>query len=164
MWMSTLIVLILTSALFIAAMWKAHGLPLEALRSSWRTFTMAFPLVVCAFLCEGLITFLVPPEWVRKWLAEEAGWRGIALGCAAGALTPGGPYTSFPIAMVLLKAGASVSTVVTYLTAWQLWSFTRYPLEIAFVGAPLTVLRFSVTLFVPPVAGLLAGRLSRFFL
>lgn len=164
MWMSTVLIIIVTVALFITAVWKAHGLPTEALRSSWQTFVMTFPLVVCAFLCEGLIKFLVPPEWIQRWLAEEAGWRGIAIGCLAGALTPGGPYTSFPIAMVLLRAGASAGTVVTYLTAWQLWSFTRYPLEIAFVGAPLTVLRFGVTFFVPPLAGLLAQRLSRFFL
>jgi uncharacterized membrane protein YraQ (UPF0718 family) len=164
MWVNTVVLVAITSVLFIVAVWKAQGLPVEALRNSWKTFTTAFPLIVCAFLCEGLITSLLSPEWIRKWLAEEAGWRSIVVGCIAGALTPGGPYTSFPIAMVLLKAGASVTTVVTYLTAWQLWAFTRYPLEIAFVGAPLTVLRFTTTVFVPPLAGLLAGRLSRFFL
>lgn len=160
MWMSTLLIIALTTALFVAAAWKAHGLPVEALRSSAQTFRMVFPLVLCAFLCEGLIKFLVPAEWVQKWLAGEAGWRGIFVGCVAGALTPGGPYTSFPIAMVLLKAGASAGVIVTYLTAWQLWSLTRYPLEIAFVGAPLTLLRFLVTCFVPPLAGWLAQRVQ----
>jgi uncharacterized membrane protein YraQ (UPF0718 family) len=164
MWLSTMLIVVITAGLFLVAVWKAHGLPMEALRSSWQTFQVTFPLVVCAFLCEGLIKFLIPPEWIQKWLAEEAGWRGILVGCVAGALTPGGPYTSFPIAMVLVKAGASAGTVVTYLTAWQLWSFTRYPMEIAFVGVPLTVLRFGVTVFVPPLAGVLAQRLSRFVL
>jgi uncharacterized membrane protein YraQ (UPF0718 family) len=161
MLLSTVLIAVITAALFLAAAWKAQGLPTQALKDSWHTFITIFPLVACAFLCEGLIRYLVPPEWVQKWLAAEAGWRGIAIGCLAGALTPGGPYTSFPIAMVLLKAGAGVGTVVAYLTAWQLWSFTRYPMEIAFVGVPITVLRFAVTCFVPPLAGLLAHWLAQ---
>ncbi len=161
MWLSTALMAFVTVGLFAAAAWKAQGLPIEALRESGRTSLAVFPLVVCAFLCEGLLKFLLPPEWVQKWLAAESGWRGIALGCVAGALTPGGPYTSFPVAMVLLKTGAGIGTVVAYLTAWQLWSFTRYPMEIAFVGINITALRFFVTCFVPPSAGLLAHWVSR---
>ncbi|MCS7224472.1 MAG: permease, partial [Armatimonadetes bacterium] len=110
----------------------------------------------CAFLIEGALKTLIPAQWVQRWLSQEAGVRGVLLGVLAGALTPGGPYTSFPIALILIKAGAGVGTIVAYLTAWSLLSFTRYPMEIAFVGYRLVVLRFLLTAWVPPVIGLLA--------
>ncbi len=156
MWLSNALMVMVTALLFALAVWKTKSVPTSALLDSGRTFLTMLPLILCAFMCEGLIKTLVPAAWIQKWLATEAGWRGIAIGCVAGALTPGGPYTSFPIAMVLLRAGAGLGTVVAYLTAWQLWSFTRYPMEIAFVGVKVTVLRFAVTCFVPPLAGFLA--------
>ena len=156
MWLSNALMIAVTALLFGLAVWKTKGIPVDALKSSGKTLLTVLPLILCAFLCEGLIKTLVPASWIQKWLAAESGWRGIAIGCVAGALTPGGPYTSFPIAMLLLRSGAGLGTVVAYLTAWQLWSLTRYPMEIAFVGLNVTLLRFAVTCFVPPLAGFLA--------
>jgi len=161
MWLSNAIMVAVTAILFGLAVWKVKGIPVEAF--SGKTFLTMLPIIICAFMCEGLIKTIVPPSWIQKWLAVESGWRGIAIGCVAGALTPGGPYTSFPIAMLLLRSGAGLGTVVAYLTAWQLWSLTRYPMEIAFVGVNVTMLRFGVTFFVPPLAGFLAHLVTTHF-
>ncbi|MCS7263936.1 MAG: permease [Armatimonadetes bacterium] len=160
MWLSNAVMIAMTAILFGLAVWKNKGVPFAALKDSGKTLLMMAPVILCAFMCEGLIKTLVPPSWVQKWLATEAGWRGIVIGCIAGALTPGGPYTSFPIAMLLLRSGAGIGTVVAYMTAWQIWSLTRYPMEIAFVGLNITMLRFIVTFFVPPFAGFLAQWLT----
>ncbi len=164
MWLSNGVMLLVTAILFGLTVWKTKGVPTKTLMDSGLTFLTVLPLILCAFLCEGLIKTLVPPEGIQKWLSAGAGWRGIALGCLAGALTPGGPYTSFPIAMVLLRSGAGLGTVVAYMTAWQLWSFTRYPMEIAFVGFKIAALRFVVTCFVPPLAGFLAHWITTYWL
>ena len=78
------------------------------------------------------------------------------IGCIAGALTPGGPYVSFPIVASLYKAGAGVGTVVAYVTAWSLWAVGRLPLEISLIGPKFTLIRFLSTLIFPPLAGLIA--------
>jgi uncharacterized membrane protein YraQ (UPF0718 family) len=161
MWLSNALMVSVTAALFGLSVWKTKGIPVDALKSSGKTLLTMLPIILCAFMCEGLIKTIVPPSWIQKWLAAESGWRGIAIGCIAGALTPGGPYTSFPIAMLFLRSGAGLGTVVAYLTAWQLWSLTRYPMEIAFVGLNITLLRFAVTCFVPPLAGFLAHWVTR---
>ncbi len=154
----TVIMALLAVLFFSLAAWKEGGVPYHSLSESARTFATTFPLILCAFLIEGALKTVIPTEWVQKWLAEEGGIRGVALGVIAGALTPGGPYTSFPIALVLVRAGAGLGTVVSYLTAWSLLSFTRYPMEAAFVGPKITVLRFLLTFWVPPFVGLLAHR------
>lgn len=112
------------------------------------------PLLIAAFLIAGLIQVLVSRETVTRWLGEESGWRGIALACVGGALIPGGPYVYYPIAAVLLKSGASVGVLVAFVTAKNLWSVSRLPLEFALLGPQLTAVRFAVTFLAPPLLGI----------
>jgi uncharacterized membrane protein YraQ (UPF0718 family) len=114
------------------------------------------PLLAAAFLVAGLIQALVTRDTVTRWLGVEAGWRGIALACLGGALIPGGPYVYYPIAGALLRTGASLGVLVAFVTAKNLWSVTRLPLEFALLGPRLTLIRFGVTLILPPVLGFLS--------
>lgn len=129
---------------------------LAGLMRGARTFVGVVPLLVAAFLVAGLIQALVTDELVTRWLGAGAGWRGIALACIGGALIPGGPYVYYPIAAALLHAGAGLGVLVAFITAKNLWSVTRLPLEFALLGPQLTLVRFAVTLIVPPLMGLLA--------
>ena len=72
---------------------------------------------------------------------------------------PGGPYVSVPIAGGLLKTGASVGTMVAFLTGWSLWAITRLPMDIGILGWKFTLVRLACTFFFPPIAGLLANLL-----
>jgi uncharacterized membrane protein YraQ (UPF0718 family) len=110
-------------------------------------------------LLAGLVQVLVSRELVERWLGSGSGWRGIALACIGGALMPGGPYVYYPIAAVLLNAGASVGVLVAFVTAKNLWSVSRLPLEIALLGTHLTLVRVATTLIIPPLLGLLAEAL-----
>jgi uncharacterized membrane protein YraQ (UPF0718 family) len=86
----------------------------------------------------------------------ESGIRGILIGTVAGAITPGGPYVSMPIAAGLLRAGAGMGTMVAFLTAWSIWAVARLPLEVGIMGWKFTGIRIACSFFFPPVAGFLA--------
>ncbi len=122
------------------------------------TLRHAAPLVILAFAVTGLMHVLIEPETIRKWLGREAGLRGILVGASAGALTPGGPYVYYPIALAIYRAGAGMGTIFSYLSGKAVWDLARLPLELAFFGPKLTAVRWVVTLVVPPVAGYLGGR------
>ncbi len=141
--------------------WRRGGFPLaiEGLRQGGLALWNVVPLLVAAFLVAGFIPVLVTPEVVRRWLGASAGWRGILLGCVGGALMPGGPYVYYPIAAVLLHNGASLGVLVAFVTAKNLWSLSRLPLEFVLLGPYLTVVRFVATLLLPPLLGMLAEAL-----
>jgi uncharacterized membrane protein YraQ (UPF0718 family) len=121
------------------------------------------PLLIAAFLVAGLTQVLVTEEFVRSWLGSASGWKGIALACLAGALIPGGPYVYYPIAAVLLHNGAGLGALVSFVVAKNLWSISRLPLEVALLGPKLTILRFAITLVIPPLLGALSqGLFGRF--
>ena len=95
-------------------------------------------------------------ELISKWIGAESGIRGIFIGTAAGALVPGGPYVSLPIAAGLLRCGAGIGTMVAFLAAWSLWSVARLPMEVGILGWKVTLIRVVCTFFFPPIAGLIA--------
>lgn len=152
-------VLLAIAALALAGLtWWQGGpeLALAGLVQGGKTLLGVVPLLVAAFLIAGLIQTLVTKEVVTRWLGAGAGWRGILLACLGGALIPGGPYVYYPIAAALLHAGAGVGVLVAFVTAKNLWSVTRLPLEFALLGPRLTLVRLAATFFLPLLLGVLA--------
>ncbi|MEE8317826.1 MAG: permease, partial [Candidatus Omnitrophota bacterium] len=80
---------------------------------------------------------------------------------AAGALTPGGPYVSMPIVAGLLRSGASMGTMVAYMTGWSLWAFGRLPMEIGILGFRFALIRLISVMILPPIAGFFAQFISK---
>jgi hypothetical protein len=76
---------------------------------------------------------------------------------------PGGPILSFPIVVVLYKAGAGVPQLIAFLTAWSVFAFHRIMIyEVNLMGWRFTAVRLVSSLVLPPLAGLGAMALSPF--
>jgi len=138
---------------------KQGGVSTRGLSIALRMTMEILPLLLFAFIVAGMIQVLLPKDLVARWVGTESGVRGLLIGTVAGALAPGGPYVSLPIAAGLLKAGAGVGTMVAFLTGWSLWALNRIPMDVGILGWKLTLIRFVCTFFFPPVAGLLAHAL-----
>jgi uncharacterized membrane protein YraQ (UPF0718 family) len=117
------------------------------------------PLLAFAIIVAGAVQHLVPSDLISRWLGTESGLRGIFIGTGIGCVTPGGPYVSLPIAAGLLRAGASVGTMVAFMTAWSLLELSRLSMEIGIMGWKFAAIRVACTFFFAPVAGFLANTL-----
>ena len=113
------------------------------------------PLIITATLIAGLAQAAIPKEIIANLLGKEAGLKGIALGSFLGSVVPGGPYVVFPLLGGLYRAGASVGTVIAFVTAWSLISLARIPLEIPFLGTKIVALRLALSLILPIALGVL---------
>ena len=121
------------------------------------------PLMFLAFTSAGLISALISDKTVSRWLGRESGLKGLFLGALAGALVPGGPYVFFPLAVTFLASGAQIGVILAFVTAKNLWSLSRLPMEVALMGPRVTFVRYMVTFAFPILIGLIANALfSRF--
>ncbi len=136
--------------------YKGGGQHVSGMRSALNMTVQILPLLIFAFIVAGMIQVLLPRELLSRWLGVESGMRGILIGTVAGSLTPGGPYVSLPIAAGLLRSGASVGTMVAFLTGWSLWAVSRLPMEVGILGWKFTLIRIASTFFFPPIAGFIA--------
>jgi len=152
----TIIMGVLAVVLLAIGYFRGEGEHVSGTISGMKLFLEITPLLIFAFIMAGMIQELVPKETVANWVGTESGFRGLLIGTLAGAITPGGPYVSMPIAAGLLRSGAGIGTMVAYLTAWSVWAISRMPIEIGMMGWKYTLIRFTCSFFFPPIAGAMA--------
>jgi uncharacterized membrane protein YraQ (UPF0718 family) len=144
--------------------WWQGGLPLVGAgfaEAGW-LLMIVLPQLAAGLLMGGLISRLVGREKVAALLGTQSGMKGLMLASAAGAITPGGPFTSFPIVHALWVAGADAGALIAYLTAWALIGLNRLIVwELPLMGAEFTLIRTLACLPLPIVAGLIARALVR---
>ena len=152
----TIILGVLAIILLFIGYYKGQGQHISGMRSALNMTVEVLPLLVFAFIVAGMVQALLPRELLSKWVGMESGMRGILIGTIAGGFSPGGPYVSLPVAAGLLRSGASVGTMVAFLTGWSLWAVSRLPMEVGILGWKFTLIRIASTFFFPPIAGLIA--------
>ena len=154
----TIIMGVIAIVLIFISYQKGGGEHILGLKAAGNLLLQIIPLLIFAFIVAGMIQVLIPQEIITRWVGVESGFRGILLGTAFGALTPGGPFVSMPIAAGLLRTGASIGTMVAFMTGWSLLGISRMPMEIGLMGWKFTLVRLAFVFFFPPIAGLIANR------
>ena len=120
---------------------------------------LPFALLTAAFLGEAL-----PVEQLAQFIGPQSGVQGLVLSSLLGGLLPGGPMTSFPIALVIFEAGAGTPQIVSFLAGWSVFAMHRViAYEAPIMGWRFAALRLTASLVLPLAAGLLAEALLAIF-
>ncbi|MGD2144041.1 MAG: permease [Anaerolineae bacterium] len=157
---TTLVLAAAAAVLLTVAFRQGPTVALTGLLAAWHTLRRNLLLLVLGFVLAGLVHVLIPRDLITRWLGDEAGIKGVLIGCLVGGLVPGAPYATFPLVASLYRAGASLGAVVGFVSAWALWSVSRLPVEMALIDPRPALIRYAVTFVVPPIAGLLAESLA----
>lgn len=140
-----------------AVLSNRHGFDavIGAVLSAGELMALVLPLVIIAIVMAAYAQALLPRAVVERWLGRDAGWRGLFIAMAAGAITPGGPFMAFPLVVGLRAIGASFPVCITYLTAWSVLGIQRILIwELPFFGTDFVILRLIVSLPLPLIAGM----------
>ena len=165
MWRSWLAVgaLVLVCA---AIAWRAGGPQRvgQALASGSALFVGVLPNLILGFALAGFLHVLLPGELISRWMGQGSGVKGLLIGTTAGMLTPGGPFTHFPILASFLAKGAAVGPICAYIAAWALIGLNRFLVwELPILGPQVALVRFAASVGFPPLIGWLGGWLFRAF-
>lgn len=127
-----------------------------------RLFLSVLPNLLIGFTVAGFLLLLLPQGVVARWLGAESGLKGILVGWVAGALTPGGPFTHFPILASLMAKGAALGPIVTYIASWALLGVQRIIVwEAPILGWRVVSIRVAASALFPPVIGLIAQEVAK---
>ena len=94
------------------------------------------------FLLLGLMDVWVPKETIMKFMGKDAGIKGGIL----GSFSSGPLYASFPVAMVFLKKGVSMTNIFIFLGAWSTTKIPMMLFEITQLGSKFALIRFGLNL------------------
>ena len=136
---------------------KGAEVALDAVGDALGLLLMVLPSLAIGLMIGGMVPQLVSQDRIAKLLGSDSGLRGLVLGALAGAITPGGPFTSFPLVYAIWVAGADAGALVSYLVAWSLIGINRIVIwEMPLLGPEYTALRVLTCLPLPIIGGLIA--------
>lgn len=120
-------------------------------------FASILPKVMLGCLIGSLIRLLISRETIERFIGEGSGLTGLALAGLIGMLFPAGPFTIFPLAVVLLASGADRGAAIAFISAWLLVGINRAIIwEMPFFGTDFVLFRFLISLPMPILLGLLS--------
>lgn len=137
--------------------WKGPVAFDRAIDDAWALFQFIMPRVGAAVLIAAFLQLLIPREVVSRLIGDQAGIKSVFIATIAGALTPGGPLTSFPIVVALYVSGANRGALVAYISAWAMIGFQRILVwELPLMGEEFTAIRVGASVLLPIICGTVA--------
>jgi uncharacterized membrane protein YraQ (UPF0718 family) len=115
-----------------------------AIQEGLTTLASVLPVLAFALVAASCLVYLVPPEFVAKWIGKDSGAK-------------------YAIAAGLIKSGASFASMVAFVTAYNLLALHRFPFELTMIGWKFLALRSASVLLLAPLAGFLAAGLAALF-
>lgn len=160
---SFLILLGITAAATLGVFWTKGALRVIEIAIEYLGFLAVLsPKILCGFFIAASVPVLLPREVLARWIGQESGLKGLFVASLAGALVPGGPMMIFPLAAGFRIAGASVATLIAFVSAWSLYGLNRAVIwEMSFLHLDFVLLRILISLPFPILLGLIAARLFR---
>jgi len=122
--------------------------------SQGRALALRLPL---AMLAASFLAQALPIEHIASVIGPQSGLIGIVLAAGLGGFMPGGPMTSFPIALIVYEGGAGTPQIVALLAGWSIFAMHRVlAYEAPIMGWAFVALRMSACAVLPVLAGLFA--------
>jgi uncharacterized membrane protein YraQ (UPF0718 family) len=157
-----LVLWMLALVLAVSALRRSTAESRTAFTAAAERFIEIMPRIALALVTAGFLSVLVPAEPVARYIGPDSGFPGIVVASVVGGFVPGGPILSFPLVVVLYKAGAGLPQLIAFLTAWSVFAFHRVLIyELTIMGWRFSAVRLLSSLVLPPLAGLLAMALSQ---
>lgn len=155
---ATIAIWVAALLLGILAYSRPGNLHRTGLRLAVEHFVTVMPLMIPALVTATFLGALVPENLIASWIGADTGLAGIVVAACVGGLVPGGPVLSYPLAVVLMQAGAGVPQVTAFLAAWSVFAMHRViSYEVPLMGWRFSAVRLLASLALPLAAGLLAG-------
>ena len=150
-----LVLLVLLTIAIITAFWKGR-LPLvwAGLKQSGQTIKSMWFRILIGMTLGGFIQVLVPSTVVAEWLGPTSGLKGILIGSYIGLFISGGPYVILPVIASIYESGAGAGPTIALMTGGLLSIQGLFTWYIPLLGVRLSMAKYVVCLFVPPLVGL----------
>lgn len=154
---TTIIINVLALIMLIIAFIKDRSRAWKALRMAGRSFLRILPTILTVVVLMGLIVGLITPDKLAQWLGGKSGVTGVLLTGMAGAVLHIPSLIAFPMAGSLLRSGASVTIIATFVATLTMIGVVTFPLEVKELSKRFALLRNGISFIFALALGVLMG-------
>ena len=128
-----------------------------ALRIAVKRFVNILPAFLMMLILVSIILFLVPDEVIIRYLGADARYAAVLSAAVLGSITLMPGFIAFPLAGVLLEKGVLYMVLSAFTTTMMMVGVLTYPIEKAYFGARVTIIRNAVGFLIALVVAMMTG-------
>jgi uncharacterized membrane protein YraQ (UPF0718 family) len=121
---------------------------LSALKIAAKRFVKILPAFLTMIILVSIVLFLIPDEVISKYLGVGNKFIGVIFASLFGSITLMPGFIAFPLAGILLKEGVAYIVLAAFTTTLMMVGILTAPIEKAYFGMKVTVIRNVMGLFI----------------
>jgi len=121
---------------------------LQALKIAARRFVKILPAFLTMIILVSIVLFLIPDEVISKYLGGSDKFIGVIFASLFGSVTLMPGFIAFPLSGILLREGVAYMVLAAFTTTLMMVGVLTAPIEKAYFGMKVTVIRNVMGLFI----------------
>jgi uncharacterized membrane protein YraQ (UPF0718 family) len=139
--MDTLIFYVAVVVLFGISAVKDRSKTKKALLKGLKALENIMPQLITVLILIAIMLTVLDAETISRFLGAGTGALGVAIAGVLGAITLIPGFVAFPLAGELLRNGAGVMQIATFVSSLMMVGIVTLPMEISYFGKRTAILR-----------------------
>ncbi len=156
-YLTVIVINLIALVWFIYSVIKNKSKTKESLKIALKTFIKTLPMIVIIIIFIGFLLGFLSPDIISRVVGEQAGFLGVLITAVLGSVLFIPSIISFPLAASLLKGGASIMSVVAFITTLTMVGIVTLPIELREMGKKMTILRNMFSFVFAVIIALIMG-------
>lgn len=112
-----------------------------ALKKAWKSLENILPQLLAMVTIISILLAFINADTISGVIGKDSGWLGVVLAALIGSITMIPPFVAFPMAAMLLDAGAGYMQIGAFVSTLTMVGVMTMPVEAQYFGKKLTLLR-----------------------
>ena len=152
-----LLIYIVTIFAVIASLVADRGKTVKSLKVAIKKMLKIAPAFLTMTILVSIVLYLVPDETISHYLGHENKVLGILIAYALGSISLMPGFIAFPLCGMLLEKGVLYMILSGFSTTLMMVGILTFPVERAYLGTKVAVLRNLIFLIVAVIVTIITG-------
>ncbi len=152
--MDTLILYVVVAILFSVSLFKDRVRTKQALLKGLKAIEGIMPQFIAVLFLIAIMLAAFNAETISRFIGSGTGALGVAIAAGIGAITLIPGFVAFPLAGELLRNGAGVLQIATFVSSLMMVGIITLPMEISYFGKKTAIARNIFALLFSIIAAL----------
>jgi len=130
---------------------------LKAFKMAVKKFVAILPAFLGMLILVSIVLFLIPDRVISQYLGGSNIFTGVLFASFLGSITLMPGFIAFPLCGILLKKGVLYMVLSAFTTTLMMVGILTYPIEKAYFGTKVTIIRNIISLFIALIVAVVTG-------
>ncbi len=148
---------VITSFAVLASLIADRGKTVKSLQVAGKKMFKIAPAFLTMTILVSIVLYLVPDETISRYLGQENIVLGLLIAYALGSISLMPGFIAFPLCGILLEKGVLYMILSGFSTTLMMVGILTFPVERAYLGTKVAILRNLIYLVVAVVVTIITG-------